>query len=72
MSWFFMQRMCAFIGAFEAFVVFGEFEEGAAKAQLVKFTTCCWIKLRDYGSGVKTNGCEICGPELELRLAKEV
>jgi len=67
-----MQRMCAFIGAFAAFVVFGEFEEGAAKKQLVKFTTCCWIKLGDYGSEVKTNGCGICRPELELRLAKVV
>jgi len=53
--------MCAFIGAFAAFVVLGKFEEGAAKKLLVMFTTCCWIKLRDYGSEVKTNGCGICG-----------
>jgi len=64
--------MYAFIGAFAAFVVLGKFEEGAAKKQLVKFTTCCWIKLRDYGSEVKTNDCGICGPEFELRLAKVV
>jgi len=63
-----MQRMCAFIGAFAAFVVLGEFEEGAAKKQLVKFTTCCSIKSRHYGSEVKTNGCGICGPEFEFHL----